>query len=164
MLILKYVYEKLHNKPAPYYYNYSLLTIFKKPIRKFIVNVITPICPFNNIRVILYRICGFKIGEDCFIGMRCYFDDMCYDQMFIGNNVVISYGVYFACHGKGQIHLPITIEDGVYVGMCSRIISKNKEGNGVIIGQNAIVGACTLINKSIPANSKAVGIPCRIIC
>lgn len=163
MLLLKCAYEKLYHKPAPYYYSYSLQTIIKKPIRKFVTNVITPICPFNNLRIVLYRLCGFTIGRDCFVGMQCYFDDMCYDQMRIGNNVVISYGVYFSCHGKGQEHLPITIQDGAYIGMCSRIISKTKEGNGVVIGQNAIVGACTLVNKNIPANTKAVGVPCRII-
>ena len=163
MLILKYIYEKINNKPAPYYYNYSVSTIIKKPIRKFVANVITPICPFNNVRIFLYRLCGFSIGRNCFIGMHCYLDDMCTELVHIGNDVTISYGVYFACHGKGQRHLPITIEDGVYIGMCSRIISKNKETEGVTIGRNAVIGACTLVNKNIPAFAKAVGVPCRIV-
>lgn len=54
-------------------------------------------------------------------------DDMCYDFLEIGNNVTISYGVYFACHGKGQEHLPIIIEDEAYIGMRACIISKNSE-------------------------------------
>ena len=35
--------------------------------------------------------------------------------------------------------------------------------NGVTIGENAVVGACTLVNKDIPDNATAVGIPCRIL-
>ena len=31
------------------------------------------------------------------------------------------------------------------------------------IGENAIVGAMTLVNKSIPEGKTAVGVPCRII-
>ena len=171
MKLFEYLYEKKHGKPAPYYYRYSLWTIFTKPIRKFMAQVIAPNCPFNCVRIWLYRLCGFKIGKHVFIGMRCYLDDMCYDLMSIGNNCTISYGVYFACHGRNQGHYPIVIEDGVYIGMSARIISKNagKTGSplaspgGVTIGKNAVIGACTLVNKDVPDNATAVGVPCRII-
>lgn len=33
----------------------------------------------------------------------------------------------------------------------------------VIVGEKAIVGAMTLVNKSIPAGETAVGVPCRIL-
>lgn len=91
--------------------------------------VLAPNCPFNNIRILLYRLCGFKIGKHVFIGMKCYLDDMCYDLLEIGNNVTISYGVYFACHGKGQSHLPIVIKDGAYIGMRASVISKSKNAD-----------------------------------
>ena len=95
--------------------------------------------------------------------MRCYLDDMCHELLTIGSHVTISYGVYFAYHGRGQSHLPITIEDRAYIGMRASIISKTKEGPGVIIGRGAIVGACALVNQSIPPGKTAVGIPCRIL-
>lgn len=125
MRLLKAIYEKTHNKPAPYYYNYSVGTIFFKPIRKWLTNTLAANCPFNCIRIAIYRMCGFKIGKGTFIGMKCYLDDMCYDLLKIGNNVTISYGVFFACHGKNQGHYPITIDDGAYIGMRANIISKN---------------------------------------
>lgn len=125
MKLLKWIYEKTHNCEAPYYFNYGLLTVIKKPIRKWFTNVVAANCPFNSIRVWIYRLCGFKIGKHCFIGMRCYLDDMCYDMVEIEDNVTISYGVYFACHGKNQEHLPITIMKGAYIGMRATIISKN---------------------------------------
>jgi acetyltransferase-like isoleucine patch superfamily enzyme len=165
MWLLKVIYEKCKGEKAPYYYNYTILTIICKPIRKFVSQVIVPNCPFNNIRVCLYRLCGFKIGKHTFIGMKCYLDDMCYDLIEIGNNVDISYGVYFACHGKGQCHMPIIIDDGAYIGMRASIISKNTQNStgGIHVNKNAIVGACTLVNQDIPEGATAVGIPCRII-
>lgn len=125
MKLMKAVYEKTTGKKAPYYFDYSIFKIIVKPIRKFASQVLAPNCPFNNIRILIYRLCGFKIGKHTFIGMKCYLDDMCYDLLKIGNNVTVSYGVYFACHGKGQSHLPIVIDDGVYIGMRASVISKN---------------------------------------
>lgn len=142
-----------HKEPPERFADYTLLKLLFKPVRKWICQVIAPNCVFNNIRVFLYRLC-------------CYLDDMCYDLLKIGNNVTISYGVYFACHGKHQNHFPITIEDGAYIGMRASIISKNAQniaGRGITIAQNAVVGACALVNKDVPAEATAVGVPCRII-
>ena len=165
MKLLKWAYETITKKKAPYYYNYSLLTILFKPVRKWLTNAVAANCPFNCIRIAIYRLCGFKIGKKTFIGMRCYLDDMCYDQLVIGNGCTISYGVFFACHGRNQGHLPIVVEDGAYIGMRASVISKNAGGNktGVTIGKNAVIGACTLVNRDVPPGATAVGTPCRII-
>ena len=45
--------------------------------------------------------------------------------------------------------------------MCAGLVVSGK--NGVTIGENAVVGACTLVNKDIPDGATAVGVPCRII-
>ena len=169
MKLLKFAYEKINKRPAPYYYDYSPLTVIKKPLRKWITNVVAYNCPFNCVRILLYRLCGFDIGKRTFIGMHCYLDDLRYDLMHIGNDVIISYGVYFACHGRNQVSQPITIKDGAYVGMRATIISKNAgipgggTGEGVTIGEKAVVGSCALVNRDVPPEATAVGIPCRII-
>lgn len=103
--------------------------------------------------------CGFKIGKGCFIGMKCYFDDLCVDKIEIGNNVTISYGVYFACHGRKQGHNRIVIRDGAYIGMRTSITARYD----IEIGEGAVIGAMALVNKSVPAGTTAVGVPCRVI-
>lgn len=165
MKALGWVYKKIKKKEPPYYYKYSLITIIGKPIRKWFTNAVAANCPFNCIRILIYRLCGFKIGKGTFIGMRCYLDDMCYDLMTIGNKVTISYGVYFACHGRNQEHLPIVIEDGAYIGMRASIITKNSSDSqeGTTIGTYSVIGACSLVNKNVPPYATAVGVPCRII-
>ena len=91
--------------------------------------------------------------------MKCYLDDLCVDKIEIGNNVVISYGVYFACHGKNQWHNRLVIKDGAYIGMRTIIVA-HKE---LEIGENAVVGASTLVNKSVPVGATFVGIPGRLL-
>ena len=124
MTLLARIYERIHHQSAPYYYNYSIGTIIKKPIRKWINVSVIPYIPFNNVRIFLYRLIGYKIGKNVFIGMQCYLDDMCYDLVTIEDNVTISYGVYFACHGKKQGHNPIIIRDGAYIGMRAILITR----------------------------------------
>ncbi len=170
MSLLGWLYRNVTKKDPPYYYNYSLLTVLTKPIRKWVTNAVAANCPFNCVRIFLYRLCGFRIGKKTFIGMRCYLDDMCQDLLVIGDHVTISYGVFFACHGKKQEHYPIVICDNAYIGMRASIISKKSAGNedvssksGVTIGEYAVIGACALVNKDVPPYATAVGVPCRII-
>lgn len=159
--LLSWGYRKIYKRTPPYYYYYSPLAIVLKPIRKWFSAVVIPTIPFTNLRVQCYRWCGYKIGKNVFIGMRCYLDDMCYDLLEIGNNVTISYGVFFACHGRKQGHNRLVIKDGAYVGMNASIVARSEEG--LVIGENAIVGACTLVNKSVPAGDVVVGIPAKSI-
>jgi len=160
MYLAEVFYKKILKKEPPYYAKYSLIKIIWKPLKKYLNVVIIPNIPFTSIRVSLYRLIGFKIGKNVFIGMKCYLDDVVDSTNFeIGDNVTISYGCYFASHGKGRGHRPIIIKKGVYIGMRSNIMS-NKEG--ITIGENAIIGAASLVNKDIPANSTAYGVPVKI--
>ena len=141
-------------------YDISVWQGIKKIIRKWLNVVIIPTIPFNNLRVSCYRMIGYKIGKGTFIGMRCYLDDLCYDKIEIGSGCVISYGVFFACHGSRQKRHKIIIKDRVYIGMRSSIIAPKGD---VIIGEKSFIGAQTLVNRSIPNGKTAVGIPCRIL-
>lgn len=91
--------------------------------------------------------------------MKCYFDDLCVDRIEIGDNVTISYGVYFACHGRKQGHNKIIIKDNAYIGMRTSITARYD----IEIGEGAVIGAMALVNKSVPAGTTAVGVPCRVI-
>lgn len=163
MGLIKQYYKWRHpgvpEDKIPARYKISLWKGFKKPIRKWFSAVVIPTIPFSNFRVACYRLCGYKIGKNVFIGMRCYLDDLCYDKIEIGNNVTISYGCYFACHGRKQGHNHIVIKDGAYIGMHCNIIAPDD----IEIGERAIIGAGALVNKSIPKGKTAVGVPCRII-
>ena len=133
---------------------------FGRYIRKLISARIAPYCVLNEVRICLYRLCGYRIGKNCFIGMRCYLDDLEPKMFTCEDDVTISYGCFFACHGMNQHHTPITIKQGAYLGMRCNVISGK---TGVCIGEHATVGACALVIHSIPANTTAVGVPAVII-
>ena len=159
MYLVEKFYKKILKKEPPYYARYSFVTIMWKPIRKYFNVVFIPNIPFTNLRVAFYRLIGFNIGKNVFIGMKCYLDDVAIDKITIEDNVTISYGCYFACHGKGQEHTTIHNQSGAYIGMRTNILSTR---NGILIGKNSIIGAGSLVNKSIPSNSVAIGVPVQI--
>ena len=141
----------------PYWYKRSLLGEMWHLVRKGICQNIAPNCVLTPVRIGLYRLCGFKIGKGCFIGMKCYLDDLCVDKIIIGNHVTISYGVYFACHGRKQGHNHIVIKDRAYIGMRASITARHD----IEIGEEAVVGAMSLVNKSVAAGDTVVGVPAK---
>ncbi len=58
---------------------------------------------------------------------------------------------------EGTQSAPIVIEDDVWVGAHSVVLK------GVTIGARSIVGAGSVVTKSIPADCVAAGNPCRVI-
>lgn len=58
------------------------------------------------------------------------------------------------CFGYGRI----IIKDNVFIGRNTTIL------RGVNIGENVIVGACSLVNKSLEPNAVYAGVPAKRIC
>jgi acetyltransferase-like isoleucine patch superfamily enzyme len=160
MRLIELYYEKILRQDIPYYAKYSLGKIIMKPIKKFLNIVIIPNTPFLRLRVMLYRLIGFKIGKNSDIGMKCYLDEIDPSKLIIENDVTISCNCYFTCHGKSQSHTKIVIKQGTYIGMRANILSGK---HGIEIGENVIVGAGSLVNRSIPSNTTVVGVPARIV-
>lgn len=51
----------------------------------------------------------------------------------------------------------IVIENNVFIG-ANTVVKK-----GVTIGENSVIGMNSVVTHDIPANSIAVGIPCKVI-
>lgn len=117
-----------------------------------------------------------RVGDNCIININCTFVDC--NTITIGNNVLIASNVqiYTATHpvevkerlienwdpSSGQAYfrtysLPVTIEDNVWIGGGVIILP------GVTIGKNSVIGAGSVVTHSIPADSVAVGSPCKVI-
>jgi acetyltransferase-like isoleucine patch superfamily enzyme len=50
---------------------------------------------------------------------------------------------------------PVSIGNSCYIGS-QTVIAK-----GVTIGDHSVIGACSFVNRDIPANTIAFGVPCR---
>ena len=115
------------------------------------------------------------IGDDVIVGLNCTFVDNA--EIHIGNRVMIAPNVqiYTASHptlpqerlidnweGVSPTYFrtyakPVIIEDNVWIGGGAIILP------GVTIGKNAVIGAGSVVNKSIPENCVAAGNPCKVI-
>lgn len=117
---------------------------------------------------------GMVIGENCEIYKDVSFGSEPY-LIRIGNHVRINNGVHFITHDGGcwvfrsgtknydgelsnvdKIGM-ITVGDNVHIGTNSFIMP------GVKIGNNVIVGCCSVVTHDVPDNTVVVGIPARVI-
>ncbi len=102
-----------------------------------------------------------KIGSYCSIGDRTQIH--CGNKVIVGNYVLVSWDVniieyeYHAAGGGQPEPKSIVIEDEVWIG-ARCIITK-----GVTIGKGAIIGAGSVVTKSIPPYTLAAGNPARPI-
>lgn len=105
------------------------------------------------------------IGPRTFINFDCVFLDC--NRITIGAEVQIAPGVhiYTATHpldpairrSNLESAHPVTIEDGVWLGGGAIVCP------GVTIGANTVVGAGSVVTRSLPPGVLAMGNPCRII-
>ena len=112
-----------------------------------------------------YTDCGknIKIGKNVFINACCRFQDQggieIGDGSLIGHNTTIATLNHdFNPDKRANLHpIPVKIGKNVWIGSDSTILP------GVEIGDGAIIGAGSVVTKSVPANSIAVGSPARVI-
>lgn len=108
---------------------------------------------------------NIKIGENFFMNMNCVILDGA--EVTFGNNVFVAPGCGFYTAGhpldqerrnKGlEYAYPITIGNNVWIGAQVCVLP------GVTIGDNSVIGAGSVVTRSIPANVLAAGNPCRVI-
>ncbi|MBP3250528.1 MAG: sugar O-acetyltransferase [Ruminococcus sp.] len=109
--------------------------------------------------------CGKNIhlGKGVFINSGCKFQDQ--GGIYIGDSALIGHNTVIATldHGllpeerQDLIPKPVHIGKNVWIGSNSTIVP------GVTIGDNAVIGAGSVVTKDIPENMIAVGCPAKVI-
>lgn len=108
---------------------------------------------------------NITLGKNVMMNYGCVILDIC--SVKIGDHTLIGPNthIYTACHSLDPQERINDVEYGKTV-----IIGKNVwiGGNcsilpGVVIGDNAVIGAGSVVTKDIPENVVAVGNPCKVI-
>lgn len=119
-------------------------------------------------RIALVRRLGVIIGHDCRVMISKWGTETFLIR--IGSRVTITAGVKFLTHDgsawlvrnehnkRYQKYAPITIEDNVFIGVNSIIML------GVTIGSKVIIGAGSVVTKSVLNSSVYAGNPAKFIC
>lgn len=118
--------------------------------------------PLESVRIAMYRKAGVKIGRLFVFGTNIFIDFGREYGVTIGDDVGIAGFDQIYAHSNVLWGIKdeggsVVIKDGARIGVNVVILP------GVTIGENAVVGACSLVNKSIPNNCIAVGVPARPI-
>ena len=110
-----------------------------------------------------------NIGEHCYLQPWNFGTEP--HMISFGNNVHVASGVRFITHDitalmfryidkqcKYEVRKgSITVGNNVFIGAYSTILYD------VTISNNVIIGAGSLVNKNLPSDIVAAGIPCKII-
>lgn len=106
---------------------------------------------------------GIRIGRRVFINSGCRFQDQ--GGVTIGDDCLIGHNAVFATLNhdldpsrRADLHpAPVVLGDNVWIGANVTILP------GVTIGDDAVIGAASLVTKDIPAGAVAVGAPARVV-
>jgi carbonic anhydrase/acetyltransferase-like protein (isoleucine patch superfamily) len=104
-----------------------------------------------------------RVGKQTWVGPFTLLDGS--GGLTIGDYCSISAGVQIYTHDTVQWALtggktaaeraPVSIGDCCYIGS-QTVIAK-----GVTVGDQAVIGACSFVNRDIPPRTLAFGVPCR---
>jgi acetyltransferase-like isoleucine patch superfamily enzyme len=110
---------------------------------------------------------GASIGADCKISSHSFLCEgvTLEDRVFVGHHVVFINDPYpRATNDDGRLQSendwtvqPTTVRRGASLGSGSVILCN------ITIGENAIVGAGSVVTKDVPANAIVAGTPARVI-
>ncbi|MCW4018872.1 MAG: N-acetyltransferase [Candidatus Bathyarchaeota archaeon] len=101
---------------------------------------------------------GVVIGDNCKVRPFVFIPTgvTIEDNVFIGPNVAFTNDKHPRAQGEWQL-LPTTVKKGASIGANSVIIP------GVTIGEEAMVGAGSVVTKDVPHRTLVAGNPARII-
>jgi len=110
---------------------------------------------------------GVTIGKNCKISSHTFICEgvAIEDEVFIGHNVTFINDVYpraTEANGKLQteadwVCIPTQVRAGASIGSGATLLC------GITVGENAIVGAGSVVTKDVPPNTIVAGNPARVL-
>jgi acetyltransferase-like isoleucine patch superfamily enzyme len=108
---------------------------------------------------------NLTIGDNCHIGKKCFFDLR--DRITIKDNVVISMQTTFITHQDFYVSslnkkFP-SKRGGIFINSHSYIGARSTILMDIIVGEKSVIGANSLVNRNVEANTMVGGVPAKII-
>jgi UDP-2-acetamido-3-amino-2,3-dideoxy-glucuronate N-acetyltransferase len=110
---------------------------------------------------------GVKVGKNCKISSHTFICEgvNIEDNVFIGHNVTFINDIYPRATNKDGTQqtdddwecIPTLIKKGASIGSSATLLG------GITVGENAIVGAGSVVTKDVPPNTIVAGNPARVL-
>lgn len=110
---------------------------------------------------------GAKIGRNCKVSSHTFICEgaTIEDNVFIGHNVTFINDLYpRATTQEGQLQtdddwvcVPTVVKKGASIGSSATLLC------GITVGENAIIGAGSVVVRDVPSNTVVAGNPARIL-
>ena len=142
------------------------LRYFLKVLHNYMCYIIASKIPSGELKLILYRSMGAKIGRRVVITSDVHIDPDWSELLTIEDGVAIGPRAMFITHVRplteheGRVPAfaaPVTIKRNAWIGSGAIIIA------GVTVGEGAIVAAGAVVTKDVPPYSFVGGVPAKII-
>jgi len=142
-----------------------------KPALKKVFKLLAKHVPGAELRVGIFRACGFQIGKGTYIAEDMIVAEILEDQsekLVIGDRVAIGPRVTFVTSSDPNrsriapdpvvpVRGKIVVEDDAWIGAGAIILPNVRIGNGAIVGAGAVV------TENVPPHAVVAGIPAKIL-
>lgn len=128
---------------------------------------IDPSFRFNGENIIFYQNGEIICGKSSYIGKHSSIQSISGHKVQIGCNCSISHYVHiYTCNNSADQDFAninektmgdVLIGDYCWIGIKSSIIGP------ATIGENAVIGANSLVNRDLPPHSISIGVPARVV-
>ena len=137
-------------------------------IKKKILKPLARFMPHSKLRIFLFRLCGYSIGRDVFIGEDLIISDELHDKnIIIGDRASIAPRVTIVTSSGPNssrirpcvkvVNGCVRIEQDAWIGAGSIILPN------ITIGEGAVVGAGAVVTKDVSPYIVVVGVPANAI-
>ena len=109
---------------------------------------------------------GSKVGRRCKISSHSFICEgvTIEDDVFIGHNVVFTNDKFPRATANGQLQteadwvcIPTLVKKGASIGSGAVLLC------GITIGENAMIGAGSVVTQDVPSGATVVGNPARVV-
>lgn len=165
--------QKINMEELLEYYNYKgrlgLIKFHFKHLYQWLLQVIAKSSPHPGLTVFCQKARGVKIGNNVFIGPNVHIDDLyphlvnIEDYVSIGMNTMIfahsnpTCSIYLKANHYPRKIAPVNIQEGSWIPPGCIILG------GVTIGKNSVIGAGSVVLKTVEPLTMVAGNPAKFI-
>jgi acetyltransferase-like isoleucine patch superfamily enzyme len=163
--------EEINLREIMTFYKYEgkigKLKLYYRVAKSWFLQLLASFSPYSGLTVLLHRMNGVRIGKHVYIGPYVQIEGLypelitIEDYVSIGMNSMIfahsnpTNSIWLKTHVYPRRTARVTIKRGAWIAPGNTILA------GVTIGENSVVGACSLVINDVKPYTVVAGLPAK---